>query len=202
MKWPRTRTVCGSTETKEVPLNTKQAAAQDQTRHKLRRKIAQKIWCRQESVQSLSLSGLLATDLREFIDPHRGDPSVCQSACSARDNTARARMHAHTHTYMCTRETQSHWCSFSSSCQKVMHTCIPSMHNCPSSSQKFPAPVFSAWGCVFFFVCRNSCLHSPFPPNGGKENKNIMKGLKEITGCQSSETQRGYVCMWMCMWEE
>lgn len=44
-------------------------------------------------------------------------------------------------------------------------------------------------GGMFFFACRNSCLHSPFSSaNNGKENKTIMTGLKEITGCHSSET--------------
>lgn len=68
-------------------------------------------------------------------------------------------------------------------------------HMRPHTHTSVPVLVFSAWGCVFFFVCRNSCLHSPFPPNRAKENKNIMKGLKEITGCQSSETQTVYVCV-------
>lgn len=31
-----------------------------------------------------------------------------------------------------------------------------------------------------------------FSANSGKQNKNIMKGLKEITGCHSSET---HVCV-------
>ena len=120
------------------------------------------------------------------------------SAC-APDNTAST--HTHVHMYVIQSYEQ---CGLSSSCQIAMHTC-PHTHTHTHTHtqvsllfQKFPVLVFSAWGCVFFFVCRNSCLHSPFPPNRAKENKNIMKGLKEITGCQSSETQTVCVCVCVC----
>lgn len=44
--------------------------------------------------------------------------------------------------------------------------------------KKLGALVFSAWGCVFFCV-PEFLFAFTFSPNRGKENKNIMKGLKE-----------------------
>lgn len=127
----------------------------------------------------------------ESSDPQRDDLSVKWSAC-ARDNTLRKHIHLYIQ-YMCNTIIWTMQ-SFIFLPNHDVHMC--SLHT-PLSflfPKKFPALVFSAWGCVFFFVCRNSCLHSPFSPNRGKENKNIMKGLKEITGCQGSETQSVYVC--------
>lgn len=51
--------------------------------------------------------------------------------------------------------------------------------------------------CVFLSVPEFLFAFTFFPPNRGKENKNIIKGLKEITGCQSSETQS--VCVRVCV---
>ena len=62
--------------------------------------------------------------------------------------------------------------SRSTSCQIATHTCLL------LPPKKIPALVFSAWGCVFFFVRRNSCLHSPFSPKQGKGKQKHNEGIK------------------------
>lgn len=69
-------------------------------------------------------------------------------------------------------------------------------HQCPSRPPKISLPLFSQPEAVRFFFMHAGipvCIHL-FPPNRGKENKNIINGLGEITGCQSSETQSVCVC--------
>lgn len=64
------------------------------------------------------------------------------------------------------------------------------------SPKNSPALVFSARGYVFFFAMPEFLFaFTFFPQIGGNENKNIIKGLKGITGCQSSESQSVYVCL-------
>lgn len=102
----------------------------------------------------------------------------------------------HAHMYACNTIIRTTPLLFSSpNGDAHTHTSVPPL------AKNVPALVVSAWGCVFFFVCRNSCLHSPISPNRGKENKNIMKGLKEITGCQNPEAQSVHV-WWACLFTE
>lgn len=185
-KCPITGLVCGNTG------NTTKHIAIGCTRPNSRHKSAQTF----ENLAPLRIYTVSHSGLLAAIRPESPVTRRDMTPLSTDQHVQEATPQASTHTYMYVIQSYEQ-CSLSSSCQTTMHTCVRT-HKCPSSSQKFPVLVFSAWGCVFFFVCRNSCLHSPFSPNRGKENKNIMKGLKEITGCQSSETQSVSVCV-MCV---
>lgn len=106
------------------------------------------------------------SELRGADDPQSNEPPAHGSPCAVDNSGYAQRTGTLAHVYVDVKE----------------HTLNTRAHVrlCPFLlPQNFPALVFSARSrAVFLHACRNSCLHSPFPPKQGKGKQKHNKRIR------------------------